>query len=87
MRETRAPIAAPVKKPKKALPVAKATAKLPIAQIRINPFMERFSTPARSEIVSPMTAKMIGAAEASTPPMLIRIAESFIVLPFSFLET
>ena len=47
--------------------MARATAKPPMADSRIVPFMDRLMTPARSEIVSPMTPKSTGAAAVRTP--------------------
>src|SRR5688572_19610225 len=43
-----------------------------MAESRIVPFMERLITPARSERVSPNTAKIMGEAAASTPARPIR---------------
>ena len=70
---TAAPMPAPVRKPSRMLSVLTATAKPPIADRRMVPFMDRLVTPARSEMVSPMTANSRGAAATSTParPMMI----------------
>ena len=46
-----------------------------MADSRMVPFMDRLVTPARSEMVSPMTAKSRGAAATRTPanPMMIEL--------------
>jgi hypothetical protein len=60
-------MAAPIKKPKIRLFVDVATAKPAIADSNMVPLAERLVMPARSEIVSPIAAKRIGAAAAKTP--------------------
>src|SRR5687768_18515388 len=77
IRATIAPMSIPVRKPRNRLSVRTATAKLPMAESKMVPFIERLITPARSDNVSPITAKTTGAAAAKTlaSPM-ISVVES-----------
>jgi len=50
-----------------------------MAANKIVPFIDRLITPARSDIVSPITAKSTGAAEARTPANPIINVSAFII--------